>query len=80
MKNKKSFIIGIAGGSGSGKTTFAEKIKETFPHEVAFVTCDNYYLPHDDITLEERDKLNYDSPGFCSSSFSECTVCWETGS
>ena len=57
-----SYIIGIAGGSGSGKSTFAKRIAEQFPGDVALITCDNYYLPHDDISLEERATLNYDSP------------------
>lgn len=60
MENK--YIIGIAGGSGSGKSTFARRIKEQFEDEVALLSCDNYYLPHDDIPFEDRKNLNYDSP------------------
>ena len=56
------YIIGIAGGSGSGKSTFAQRLKEAFPHHVALISCDNYYLPHHDLTLEERTQLNYDAP------------------
>ena len=62
MKNKKSYLIGIAGGSGSGKSTFAKKLKDYFPEDIALISCDNYYLSHDDLSLEERKKLNYDSP------------------
>lgn len=58
----KPYIIGIAGGSGSGKSTFAQRLREAFPHHVALISCDNYYLPHDDLPLEERAKLNYDAP------------------
>lgn len=58
----KPYIIGIAGGSGSGKSTFAARIKEAFPTEVSLVSCDNYYLPHDELPLEERAHLNYDAP------------------
>ena len=58
----KPYIIGVAGGSGSGKSTFAQRIKEAFPDHVAMISCDNYYLPHDDLTLEERANLNYDAP------------------
>ena len=58
----KPYIIGIAGGSGSGKSTFAKRIKEAFPEQVSLISCDNYYLPHDDLTLEERVNLNYDAP------------------
>ena len=58
----KPYIIGIAGGSGSGKSTFAQRIKDTFPNHVSLISCDNYYLPHDELTLEERANLNYDAP------------------
>ena len=58
----KPYIIGVAGGSGSGKSTFAQRIKEAFPDQVALISCDNYYLPHDELTLEERANLNYDAP------------------
>ena len=58
----KPYIIGIAGGSGSGKSTFAARIKEAFPTQVSLVSCDNYYLPHDDLPLKERAHLNYDAP------------------
>ncbi len=58
----KPYIIGIAGGSGSGKSTFAGRIKEAFPDQVSLISCDNYYLPHDELPLEERAHLNYDAP------------------
>ena len=58
----KPYIIGIAGGSGSGKSTFAERIKEAFPTQVSLISCDNYYLHHDELPLEERAHLNYDAP------------------
>lgn len=58
----KPYIIGIAGGSGSGKSTFAKRIKAAFPDHVSLVSCDNYYLPHDELPLEERAHLNYDAP------------------
>ena len=59
---KKPYIIGIAGGSGSGKSTFAHHLKEAFEQDVVLIHCDNYYQPHDDIPLEERASLNYDAP------------------
>lgn len=59
---KKPFVIGIAGGSGSGKTTFAKRLKERFPDQIAMVSCDNYYLARQDMPLEERKLQNYDSP------------------
>jgi len=58
----KPYIIGIAGGSGSGKSTFAQRLKEAFPDHVSLISCDNYYLPHDELSLEERAQLNYDAP------------------
>ena len=58
----KAFIIGVAGGSGSGKSTFAKRLKECFPNDVALVSCDNYYLAREDMPFEERQKQNYDAP------------------
>ena len=57
-----AFVIGIAGGSGSGKSTFAKRLKECFPEQIALVSCDNYYLARHDMPFEERKKQNYDSP------------------
>ena len=59
---EKAFVIGIAGGSGSGKSTFAKRLKEQFPDEISLVSCDNYYLARHDMPLEERRLQNYDSP------------------
>jgi len=59
---EKAFVIGIAGGSGSGKSTFAQRLKDRFPADIALVSCDNYYLARHDMPLEERKKQNYDSP------------------
>lgn len=58
----KPYIIGIAGGSGSGKSTFAQRLKAAFPDYISLISCDNYYLPHDDLPLEQRALLNYDAP------------------
>ncbi|NME83439.1 uridine kinase [Clostridium sp. SM-530-WT-3G] len=55
-------IIGIAGGSGSGKTTIAQKIKDVFGEEVVILCHDYYYKANNQIPLEERKKLNYDHP------------------
>ena len=53
-------IVGIAGGSASGKTTIVNNIKELFQNDIELISHDNYYLSNDDKTMEERVKLNYD--------------------
>ncbi len=55
-------IIGIAGGTGSGKTTLTNQLKKQFSEKVSIVYHDNYYKRNDGIPLEERKKINYDSP------------------
>lgn len=55
-------IIGIAGGSASGKTTVASKIKEEFGDDVELLSHDYYYKEHNELPFEERTKLNYDHP------------------
>lgn len=56
-------IIGIAGGTGSGKTTIANKIKEAFKEDsVTILSHDFYYKSYDKISFEERLKRNYDHP------------------
>ena len=57
-----SIIIGIAGGIGSGKSTFTNRVKEAFGDRVSVVYYDNYYKAHDDMPLEERALINYDHP------------------
>ena len=57
-----SIIIGIAGGTGSGKSTFTNRVKEAFGDRVSVVYYDNYYKAHDDMPLEERALINYDHP------------------
>lgn len=58
----KPLVIGIAGGTGSGKTTLTERLTAHFPQRVAVVYHDNYYREHSDLTYEQRCQLNYDSP------------------
>ena len=55
-------VIGIAGGSGSGKTTLLKNILDTFGPDITVLSHDNYYKRHDEMTYEERCKLNYDEP------------------
>ena len=54
--------IGIAGGTGSGKTTITRRIQRAFPNQVCTLYHDNYYKARDDIPFEERARLNYDEP------------------
>ena len=55
-------VIGIAGGTGSGKTTLVNQIAAQFAEDVTAITHDNYYKAHDEMTYEERSRLNYDHP------------------
>lgn len=60
--NSKTMIIGVAGGTGSGKTTLAENIARAFGDRVAVITHDSYYRAQNDMSYEERCKQNYDHP------------------
>ena len=55
-------VIGIAGGTASGKTTLMKNLIQEFDGEVTILSHDNYYKRHDDLPYEERCKLNYDEP------------------
>ncbi len=55
-------MIGIAGGTGSGKSTFTNRLKDYFGDDVTVIYHDNYYRQRDDMTYEERTKVNYDHP------------------
>jgi len=56
-------IVGIAGGTGSGKTTVVRKVREVFAgDEVIVLPQDAYYKDNSSITLEERQKINFDHP------------------
>lgn len=57
-----SIIIGIAGGSGSGKSTFTNRIKKEFGDSVTVIYHDNYYKSNDGISMNIRKKTNYDHP------------------
>lgn len=59
----KPTIIGVAGGTASGKTTLVRKLQEIFDGESVITIChDFYYKAHDELEYEERTKLNYDHP------------------
>lgn len=59
---KDYLVIGIAGGTGSGKTTLTNQIANLFKEHVTVLTHDNYYKAHDDMDYDERSRLNYDHP------------------
>ena len=57
------FVIGIAGGTGSGKTTVVRKLVERLPKDaVAVIHQDSYYKDSSDVPLEERQRINFDHP------------------
>ena len=59
----KPILILIAGGTASGKTTVVDKLKAHFSDDdISVVAMDNYYKRRDDISLEDRKKINYDHP------------------
>lgn len=57
-----SIMIAISGGSGSGKTTIAQKIHESFPNDSVLICQDFYYKDISHLSLEERAKANFDHP------------------
>jgi uridine kinase len=62
-KEKKTLIIGITGGTGSGKSTVCKSIKESIPEEnIAIIEQDAYYKDQSHLSFEERLKTNYDHP------------------
>jgi len=56
-------IIAIAGGSASGKSSIVNYIDDYFKDDLIVIGHDNYYKAHDDISFDQRAKLNYDYPG-----------------
>ena len=60
---KEVVVIGVAGGTGSGKSTLVKRLQEAFRNDdVATICHDFYYKAHPELTYEERTKLNYDHP------------------
>ncbi len=58
----KTLVIGVAGGTGSGKTTLTQALMDAFPGQTAVIYHDAYYKAHPDLTYEERKALNWDAP------------------
>jgi len=58
----KPCIVGIAGGSASGKTTIVNKLKASFGDDILVISHDSYYKAHNDLSYDERTRLNYDHP------------------
>ena len=58
----KITVVGVAGGSASGKTTIIEKLRVAFPDDMLVMSHDDYFKAHHDLSLENRAKLNYDHP------------------
>lgn len=58
----KPVVIGIAGGTGSGKTSIAKAIKKQVEEHVTVLTQDSYYKSFPDLPLKERHKINFDHP------------------
>ena len=59
---QKILVIGIAGGTGSGKTTLMKNIISTYGDDVTVLSHDNYYHRRDELTYEQRCLINYDEP------------------
>lgn len=60
--SEKICVLGVAGGSASGKTTIIKKLQDYFGEDIAVISHDAYYKAHPDMSFEERSKLNYDHP------------------
>lgn len=61
-KAEDTLLVGIAGGTGSGKSTFTRELVRRFKGNVTVLMHDNYYKAHPEMTMEERDRINYDEP------------------
>lgn len=62
LGKNKTIILGICGGSGCGKSTFTQKLKNSFNDEMSVLCHDDYYKAHDELSMEKRALLNFDHP------------------
>ncbi len=60
--SEKICVLGVAGGSASGKTTIINKLQDFFGEDIAVISHDSYYKAHPEMSYEERSQLNYDHP------------------
>lgn len=60
--SEKICVLGVAGGSASGKTTIINKLRDFFGEDIAVISHDSYYKAHPEMSYEERSQLNYDHP------------------
>ena len=60
--DRSPLVVGIAGGTGSGKTTLANKLKAAIAEDALILSHDFYYRANTEIPFEERAKRNYDHP------------------
>ena len=58
----KSFVIGVTGATGSGKTFVIEELKKIFSPKVVVISQDNYYKNLEELGVERWDRANYDKP------------------
>jgi uridine kinase len=61
-KNQTNYVLGLAGASGAGKSYIANKLSKQISVSSTLISQDNYYLSRDDLTLKQRNQLNYDHP------------------
>lgn len=59
---KNIIVIGVSGGSASGKTTVVNRLKDICKERVELISHDCYYKPFEELTPEERTRVNYDHP------------------
>ncbi len=60
--SEKICVLGVAGGSASGKTTIINRLQDFFGEDIAVISHDAYYKAHPEMSFEERSHLNYDHP------------------
>jgi uridine kinase len=66
----RPFVVGVAGGTGSGKTTVAKRLLRALPkHQAVLLQHDSYYRSRSDLSFEQREQLNFDHPSALESDF-----------